>query len=90
MYGEADIEAIGPDGAESIVRTVNYYHPGLASFYLVPGTDHSFAKVGSQKEGFRTKALPDYADIMIEKFNPEVIHISLQWMRTGFVSASGS
>lgn len=81
IYGEADIEAIDESGAKAVADIVNYYHPGNGRFYLLPQTDHSFAKVGSIKDGFRTKALPDYGNIMVANFNPEIIRVSLEWLK---------
>ncbi len=81
MYGEADVEALSPETAQSIIKTVNYYHPGNGMYQFVKGTDHAFAKVGTIEDGYRTKADPQYPRIMVENFNPEVITLSEAWIR---------
>jgi photosystem II stability/assembly factor-like uncharacterized protein/pimeloyl-ACP methyl ester carboxylesterase len=82
FYGEADIEALNPDGAKGIVNIVNRFHEGNGTYYFLPGTDHSFAKVGSIEDGYRTKADPNYYYTMLDQFNPEVISVSLDWLKS--------
>ncbi len=81
IYGEADIEALNPEGTIALINTVNYYHPGNGKYQLLKGTDHSFAKVGDIQDGYRTKALPNYGSIMMSNFNPEVVDMSAQWLK---------
>ena len=78
IYGEADIEALNPEATLSLVKTVNHYHPGNARYLFLKGTDHSFAQVGTIEDGYRTKADPAYSRIMVERFNPEVISVSVE------------
>jgi photosystem II stability/assembly factor-like uncharacterized protein/esterase/lipase len=81
FYGEADIEALNPEGAKSIVNTINHYHPENGTYYFLKQTDHAFAKVGNIEDGYRTKADPNYSKIMVENFNPEVIYVSVDWLK---------
>ncbi|MFY8003380.1 MAG: serine aminopeptidase domain-containing protein [Chitinophagaceae bacterium] len=81
IYGEADIEALNADGAQNIVKTVNHYHPGNASFLFLKGTDHSFARVGTIEDGYKTKADPNYYNIMIRNFNPELVKVCIDWLK---------
>lgn len=92
IYGEADIEALNPEATISLVKTVNFYHPGNATYQLLPGTDHSFAKVGTIEDGYRTKADPNYARIMLSNFNPELVRMTVSWMQqtTGTTAAGTS
>lgn len=81
IYGEADVEALNPESTISLAKTVNQYHPGNAEYRMLPGTDHSFAKVGTIEDGYRTKADPNYAQIMFSSFNPELTRLLADWMR---------
>ena len=80
IYGEADVEAVNPEGTLAIVNTVNHYHPGNASYHFLKRTDHAFASIGTIEDGYRSKMDPNYASIMIQNFNPEVIHVSTKWL----------
>ena len=82
FYGEADIEALNDEGAKAIVNIVNTNNPSNATYYFLPQTDHSFAKVGSIQDGYKTKADPNYASIMVQNFNPEVIIVSANWLKS--------
>lgn len=82
FYGEADIEALNDEGAKSIVSIVNQYNPGSATYHFLPQTDHSFAKVGTIQDGYKTKADPNYSSLMIQKFNPEVVNVSTNWLKS--------
>lgn len=80
IYGEADVEALNPEGTLAIVNTVNHYHPGHATYHFLKGTDHAFASIGSIEDGYRSKMNPNYSSIMVQNFNPEVIHVSTKWL----------
>jgi photosystem II stability/assembly factor-like uncharacterized protein/pimeloyl-ACP methyl ester carboxylesterase len=82
IYGEADIEALNDEGAKSIIHTVNTYHKDNGTYYFLPETDHSFAKVGSIEDGYKTKADPNYYNIMIENFNTKLIDVSANWLNS--------
>lgn len=51
MYGTADFEVFADDSPKEIVRIVNHYHPGMAEYREIPGSDHALFQVGSMDEG---------------------------------------
>jgi photosystem II stability/assembly factor-like uncharacterized protein/dienelactone hydrolase len=81
MFGEADIEVMDSTGAKDITDAVNLTHPNNATYYFVPGTDHSFAKVGTMADGYKAKGMSNYYQIMSEKYNPDIANISVGWMQ---------
>ncbi|MEO0470080.1 MAG: alpha/beta fold hydrolase [Bacteroidota bacterium] len=80
MHGEADIQALGPDGAQEILRIVNHYHPGQASFKLIEGTDHGFIKLGSLDKSYQITGKPEYGQYLQNAFNYEVVDTLLAWL----------
>ncbi|MEL7534214.1 MAG: PDZ domain-containing protein, partial [Bacteroidota bacterium] len=73
MYGEADIEALSQEGAESIATVVNHYHPGRGTFKFVSETDHSFIKVGDIATGWEIRQSGQYGAYLQNSFNFELI-----------------
>lgn len=81
IYGEHDLQAIGPNGAQLIAKMVDQYHPGKGKFVELPDTEHAFAKVPSMEEyvvllrsgGFNSRYMADH-------FNPELVKIVGDWM----------
>lgn len=59
LAGEADARILNPDQHKEIVKIVNNYHPGKASFMMVPKTNHVFIRVGTMKEGVEASKDPD-------------------------------
>ncbi|MEM6346158.1 MAG: CocE/NonD family hydrolase [Bacteroidota bacterium] len=83
MYGEADIEALSQEGAESIAKVVNHYHPGRGTFKLVSETDHSFIKVGDITSGWEIRQSGQYGAYLQNSFNYELIDYIDAWLRGG-------
>lgn len=81
MFGEADVQAIDADGARIIAEVVNSYHPGKGEFKLIPATDHTFAKSGSQRAYSRMRSDGTYDAFMADNFNYELIDILDAWMK---------
>ncbi|MEL6589178.1 MAG: alpha/beta fold hydrolase [Bacteroidota bacterium] len=89
MYGEADIEALSKEGAESIARVVNHYHPGQADFKFIAETDHSFIKVGDIPTGWEIRQSGQYGQYVQQAFNTDLVDLIDQWLREGEVSSDG-
>lgn len=82
IYGESDFEAINSDSHESIVRIVNHYHPGNATFLLVPETNHSFIKVGSMMEGVEARNNGSIRNLLKNHFNYDIITEIDNWIKS--------
>lgn len=82
LFGEADIEALRPESQKLMAEIVNHYHPGKGTFQILPETDHSFIKVGSQIESFRLRASPDYNALVRTNFNTQLIVELDNWMQS--------
>lgn len=77
MFGEADFEALNSFSHEEIVRIVNHYHPGMAEYQFLPGTDHGFRKVGTMDQG----VLVSQGQAPPGEFNAEVVDRVHTWMQ---------
>ncbi|CAN5911950.1 hypothetical protein BH24BAC1_BH24BAC1_09930 [soil metagenome] len=81
IYGEADVAAIDPSGAQYLAEVVNRYHPGKATFHLLPRTDHGFLAFGTMQE---TLAIPDRQNLVKygkAKFNPQLVEVIDAWIK---------
>jgi pimeloyl-ACP methyl ester carboxylesterase len=82
IYGEHDIQAISPQGAQTIADIVNAYHPGKGEFLLLPKTEHGFAKVPSMEAYLQLRNTGQYnRDYLGENFNPALPEKVISWMR---------
>lgn len=80
MYGEADVQAIDADGARLVTDIVNHYHPGKATFALVPRTDHGFTEVGTRQDYWRLMNSGQYETMASTHFNHQVVKLIADWM----------
>jgi len=81
IYGEADLQALCPEGAQFITNIVNSYHPGKGTYKFLPQTDHGFAKVGTKQEYQRLMESGAYEKIGETNFNPEIVEIVDTWIK---------
>lgn len=79
MRGSGDLEAFSTEQHESIVRTINHYRPGAASFVLLSNSDHAFCKSNTPEESFKNAQTKGYHR---KQFNDEVIFVVSQWMES--------
>ena len=82
IYGQADFEALDPSSHQEIARIVNRFHPGMATFLLLPETDHSFIRVGSMEEGVQAILSGNKGKLLATRFNYEVVTQIDQWIKT--------
>jgi uncharacterized protein len=78
MRGSGDLEAFSTEQHESIVKVVNHYHPGYASFVLLRNSDHAFCKSDTPEESYLNGQKKGYHR---EQFNEEVIGVVNEWVR---------
>ncbi len=90
LYGEHDIQAISADGAKMIAQIVNTYHPGLAEWRIVPGTEHIMTTVPSMKTYVQMRADGRFnRQYMGEHFNRDIIPLIVEWMEKAPAQSTG-
>ncbi len=53
IWGEYDFEIVNDEDHKRIVEVVNHYHPGHATFLMLPKTNHSLIEVAGMAEGVK-------------------------------------
>lgn len=81
IYGEADIEAIGPDDSILITDLVNYYRPGTASYKYMENVNHSMIRFEDKKTDLRLRGQPAYAAHMDKNYDDRVVKEIVEWAR---------
>lgn len=81
MFGEADLQAIDAEGAQTIVDIVNHYHPGKGEYAFFPQTDHGLVLSGSQAAYWEMQQKGTYPQFSATHYNPEVGKRIVNWMR---------
>lgn len=81
-YGQYDIEAAGDFSHAELAKIINYYHPGNATYYSFPGTDHQFLELDSFQQAFDVTNDP----VLLKKkrlngANPMLLEKLLAWAR---------
>ncbi|MBF8965152.1 alpha/beta fold hydrolase [Pontibacter sp. FD36] len=80
IYGEADVAALDPSGAQLVVNLVNSYHPGKATFELLPRTDHGFMEVGTMQEHVKRRGSAEESTFR-PRFNQKLVELVDTWMK---------
>lgn len=82
IWGECDFEAFSRFDHELAVDIVNQNNPGKGTFFMLPNTDHAFAKVESVKKDAELMKTGQYSKYMKENFNPQLIEEIDKWVKT--------
>ncbi|HRZ41915.1 MAG TPA: alpha/beta fold hydrolase [Bacteroidales bacterium] len=77
LRGSGDLEAFSTEQHEGIVRTINHYRPGTATFVLLPNSDHAFCKSDTPEESYKNGQVKGYHR---EQFNENVIGVVKEWI----------
>jgi hypothetical protein len=77
VRGEGDFEAFSTAEHQAIVDLVNFYHPGKATFKLVPDMDHAFAKSKTPAESYKNGQISGY---YYNNFNDTIIDVVDEWI----------
>lgn len=77
VRGEGDFEAFSTSQHQTIVDMVNTYHPGKATFQLVPNMDHAFAKSKTPAESYKNGLIKGY---YYNNFNDAIIEVTDKWI----------
>lgn len=82
VYGECDIAANNSDDHRALIDYVNKVHPGKGTFWMAPGTTHTFEEIGTMKDYINwQKNVPAYLQYASKKFNPKVFDYVCNWMK---------
>ena len=82
IWGECDFEAFSRFDHESIIEIVNQNNPGKGTFYVLPNTDHAFAKVESVKKDAELMKSGTYSKYMRENFNTNLTDKIDEWINS--------
>ena len=83
IYGECDIAANNADDHKALINYVNKKHPGKGSFWLAPGTTHTFEEIGTMEQFIKLQANPQqYYQYAATRFNPKVFDYACNWMKS--------
>lgn len=77
LRGSGDLEAFSTEQHEGIVRTINHYRPGAATFVLLRNSDHAFCKSDTPEESYKNGQVKGYHR---EQFNDQVIEVVTEWV----------
>lgn len=82
IYGECDIAANNAADHQALVKWHNQHHPGKASFWLAPGTTHTFEEIGTMEDYVRWQSTPDaYYQYAENRFNAKVFDYVGNWLK---------
>jgi pimeloyl-ACP methyl ester carboxylesterase len=81
IYGEADVQAINANGVKLTADVVNSFHPGKASFEVLPKTDHGFIEVGTQQDYIKKQEAGTYNAYADAHFNRKLVDLLDTWMK---------
>jgi uncharacterized protein len=78
IWGAGDFVAFSEEEHKMIVDIVNYYHPGKASYYQMPNSDHAFTRVDDRYHSAKNWGNWEY---MKANFNDAIIEKLDSWMQ---------
>lgn len=81
IYGEFDTQAISPESSQMIAQLINEVRPGKGTYKLLKGTDESLVKVRSFEESNQLRRTAKYREHAQQNFNPEIIEMTVNWMK---------
>ncbi len=83
IYGECDLAAINPDDHKTLIDYVNKVNPGKGTFWLAPGTTHTFEEIGTMEQFMKWQKNPvAYNQYAATRFNPKVFEYTCNWMKS--------
>lgn len=80
LYGSSDVHAISSLDAEFITHIVNRNHPGKATFQIVEGANHLFAKVDDKLEEVEYLKEGLSGQIAATRFNATIAPLVDHWV----------
>lgn len=83
IYGECDMAANNASDHQALVNWHNQHHPGKASFWLAPGTTHTFEEIGTMEDYVRWQSTPAaYYQYAENRFNAKVFDYVGNWLKS--------
>lgn len=80
MYGESDVEALNEWNMKRIAEVVNTYHPDLATFQLIPQTDHALAKIENQQQNLLSRMNGQYNHFLSQGVSQNYLTVVDDWL----------
>ncbi|MCW5911013.1 MAG: alpha/beta hydrolase [Cyclobacteriaceae bacterium] len=85
-WGETDIQTINDFSHRELVKIVNQYHPGNATFLILEGTDHNFVSFPTMEESYKANREGTLVSMYPTKFNNKVVDEFDKWIRSVMVN----
>ncbi len=79
-WGETDIQVINDFSHRELVRVVNSYHPGNATFLKLKDTDHNFLKIETLEESYRINRGGNITALWPTHFNYDALSAITNWI----------
>lgn len=80
-WGETDIQTINDFSHLELVRMINQYHPGNATFLELTDTDHNLLRIPTMDESYERNVKNEIGTLFPTHFNTEVIEQFHLWMQ---------
>lgn len=82
IYGECDLAANNAEDHKNLIQYINKKNPGKGTFWLAPGTTHTFEEIGTMEEFINMQKNPQaFYQYAATKFNPKVFDYTCNWMK---------
>jgi uncharacterized protein len=85
-WGETDIQVINDFSHRELVKLINTYHPGNATFLELVDTDHNLLIMPTMEESYRHNADGSIGSLFPTRFNTKIVEEFDQWIRSVIVA----
>lgn len=84
-WGETDIQVINDFSHREVVKLINTYHPGNATFLELKDTDHNFLLIPTMEESYQRNADGSLGSLFPTRFNYQMVEEFHQWIQSVIV-----
>ncbi|ASS48625.1 MAG: hypothetical protein CHH17_07725 [Candidatus Fluviicola riflensis] len=84
-WGETDIQVLGDFSHKEVVKLINTYHPGNATFLELTDTDHNFLLIPTMEESYQRNADGSLGSLFPTRFNEKMVEEFHQWIQSVIV-----
>ena len=84
-WGETDIQVLNDFSHREVVRLINTYHPGNATFLELTDTDHNFLRIPTMEESYQRNVDGSLGSIFPTHFNYQMVEEFHQWIQSVIV-----
>jgi len=81
-WGETDIQVVNDFSHRELVKLVNTYHPGNATFLELVDTDHNLLLIPTMEESYQRNADGSLGSLFPTHFNTKIITAFDQWIQS--------